>query len=554
LKTLQKIVAIVLIVIILAGIGSYAAYTYTQNNQKNSQPTPTPTPTISATVTNSSQKVSIGLGGNITQTQISNVTITPNQSVDTTVIEFNVTGSSGSGFSNMTIQKTTVPYGDTPTVYIDNQQITNQGYTQDTENFYVWYTTHFSSHQVVILFTQPQSSPIPTPTPTKSPTPTASPTASPSPSPSPSPTTTPSPTTLTVSTTTSLHDTGLEDNGTGNIKTAFQTAYPWITINFVAQGTGAAIQSAERGDADMILVHSPSQEVGFLSGGYGVDRKIIAYNFFIIVGPANDPAGISGMTNVTQALIKLYTAAQTNSQVIWVTRNDGSGTTTAETTLWKNAGYTYTQLVTNTTWFKSTGQGMGASLLVADQLNGYILSDTGTYLAYYNAGNIQEKIEIQAQQALLNVYSAIIDNPQNSNLTSTNFAASMLFVNWLVSDAGQQVIANYGISTYGQQLFAPYVPLASGTAPNATLLSWIQSYAYMSYNAATNAPIINASGTECPTQYRYNSGTLYSPTFDAMVNLNIAMSINTPNYTTDGQQLTIAPAAPTLFSGKFYSE
>jgi hypothetical protein len=197
---------------------------------------------------------------------------------------------------------------------------------------------------------------------------------------------------------------------------------------------------------------------------------------------------------------------------------------------------------------------MGASLLVADQLNGYILSDTGTYLAYYNAGNIQEKIEIQAQQALLNVYSAIIDNPQNSNLTSTNFAASMLFVNWLVSDAGQQVIANYGISTYGQQLFAPYVPLASGTAPNATLLSWIQSYAYMSYNAATNAPIINASGTECPTQYRYNSGTLYSPTFDAMVNLNIAMSINTPNYTTDGQQLTIAPAAPTLFSGKFYSE
>ena len=219
----------------------------------------------------------------------------------------------------------------------------------------------------------------------------------------------------------------------------------------------------------MILVHSPSQEATFLSGGYGVNRKIIAYNFFIIVGPANDPAGIKGMTNVSQALINIYNAAQSNSQVIWVTRNDGSGTTTAETTLWKNAGYTYTQLVTNTTWFKSTGQGMGASLLVANQFNGYILSDTGTYLAYYNSNDIQLQIEIQAQQALLNVYSAIIDNPQNANLTATNFNASMLFVNWLVSNEGQQLIANYGVSTYGQQLFAPFVPLASGTTPNATL-------------------------------------------------------------------------------------
>ena len=150
-------------------------------------------------------------------------------------------------------------------------------------------------------------------------------------------------TTLTVATTTSLHDTGLEDNGTGNIKEAFQAKYPWITVNFVALGTGAAIAQAQRGDADMILVHSPSQEKTFLAGGYGVDRKIVAYNFFIIVGPANDPAHISGMSNVSQALINVYNAAQTDSNIKWVSRNDGSGTNTAEINLWKAAGYNYTR-------------------------------------------------------------------------------------------------------------------------------------------------------------------------------------------------------------------
>jgi tungstate transport system substrate-binding protein len=360
---------------------------------------------------------------------------------------------------------------------------------------------------------------------------------------------TPTPTTLTVSTTTSLHDTGLEDTGingntTGTIKAAFEAKYPWITVNFLAQGTGAAIATAQRGDADMILVHSPSQEVSFLTGGYGVDRKIIAYNFFVIVGPANDPAGISGMTNVSQALIKLYTAAQTNSQVQWFTRNDGSGTATAESNLWKAAGYSYATLVQNTTWFHSTGLGMGITLQEASNgigggAQGYCLSDTGTYLAYSSPSNVQPitlKIEIQAQQALLNVYSAIIDNPQNANLTSINFNAALTFVNYLVSDECQQLIANYGVSTYGQQLFSSFIPLVSGTAPNATLLGWVQSYAYIN---STNA--INANGTECPATYRYNAGNLYSPSYDALANMNLSASISLPNYySTDSQQLTLA--------------
>jgi tungstate transport system substrate-binding protein len=300
------------------------------------------------------------------------------------------------------------------------------------------------------------------------------------------------------------------------MKAAFEAKYPWITLNFVAQGTGAAIATAQRGDADMILVHSPSQEINFLKGGYGVDRKIVAYNFFEIVGPANDPAGISGMTNVSLALIQVYNAGQTNNQVQWVTRNDGSGTATAEQNLWKAAGFNYTQLLLQTSWFHSTGQGMGASLSVADNGIGgsspaYIFSDTGTYLAYYDQGNIQLKPVIQSQQALLNVYSAIIDDPRNSNLTATHFDASLTFVNWLVSDEGQQLIANFGVSTYHQQLFSPFVPLASGAAPNATLLSWIQGYSYITANNT-----IAVSGNECPQQYRYNTGNLYSASYDVL--------------------------------------
>jgi tungstate transport system substrate-binding protein len=474
------IAAIVLIVIIVAGIGTYAAYTYTQNN-RNPQTTPTPSPTAS-----------------------------PSPSPSPPVTSAPTTGPSS----------TTSP---TPTP-------------------------------------SPTASPSPSPSPpvtsapttgpssTTSPTPTPSPTASPSPSPSPSPT--PTPTTLTVATTTSLHDTGLEDNGingntTGTLKQAFEAKYPWVTVNFIAAGTGAAIAQAQRGDADMILVHSPSQELTFLTGGFGVDRKIIAYNFFVIVGPINDPAHISGMTNVSQALITLYNAAQNNpNQVQWVARNDSSGTATAEQNLWKAAGFSnYNSLLSQTSWFHATGQGMGASLQVAD--NGvaggpscYILSDMGTYLSYSKSGDIPYlTIVIQSQQALLNVYSAIIDNPQNSALSNTNFDTSLLFINFLVSDAGQQLISNFGVSTYGQQLFSPFVPIASGTAPNATLLSWIQSYAYIN---STNQ--ISSNGNECPAAFRYNAGTLYSLTYDTLSSQNLNSQINVLNYySTDQQPIVIAP-------------
>lgn len=354
---------------------------------------------------------------------------------------------------------------------------------------------------------QPAESPSPSPSPTATatPVPTVAPTATP----------TPSPVTLTISSTTSLHDTGLEDVGADSIKAAFEAKYPWITVNFLAQGTGAAIQTAMRGDADMIMVHSPSQENSFLTGGYGVNRKIIAYNFFVIVGPADDPAHIKDMAPA-DALKQVYTLAQNDTPgVIWVSRNDSSGTYTKEKALWTAAGLDINTISQQTSWFKSTGTGMGQTLLIANEFEGYTLSDTGTYLSYLTQGNIDLDIIVDAQKDLLNVYSVIADNPLNANLSDTQYDASMLFINYIVSDEGQQIIGDYGVADYGKPLFSPFLPLVNGAAPNATLLSWIENYAYLPPNV-----------TECPADYRYNATDLYSAPYDALPAVSPALQFS----------------------------
>lgn len=325
-------------------------------------------------------------------------------------------------------------------------------------------------------------------------------TQSPAAEPSPSATPTPSPVTLIVSSTTSLYETGVENDA---IKPAFEAKYPWITLNFLAQGTGAAIQTAMRGDADMIMVHSPSQEKSFLSGGFGVNRKIIAYNFFVIVGPANDPAGITGMDPL-QALATIKTLGE-QGQATWVSRGDGSGTNSKEQSLWAAAGINWTEIRTETSWYLETGQGMTATLQVANERNGYTLSDLATFLTNANSGNIQMIVVVEASKDLINVYSVIADNPQNANLTSTHFEAEMLFINWIVSDEGQQIFADYGTDTFGKPLFAPYVPLATKQA-NATLLCWIEDYAFI-------------DGSECPTQYQYQADSLYGRSSPSMAGI-----------------------------------
>jgi tungstate transport system substrate-binding protein len=284
----------------------------------------------------------------------------------------------------------------------------------------------------------------------------------------------------------------------------------------------------------MIMVHDPGQENTFLTNGYGVNRKIIAYNFFIIVGPTNDPAGVTGLTPL-DALRQIKTLGE-QGQAVWVSRGDGSGTNSKEKNLWAAAGINWTQIRTETSWYKEVGQTMTPTLILANYFKGYTLSDTASYLTNTNAKNIQMKIVVQAQKDLLNVYSVIADNPLNANLTNTHFDASMLFIQFMVSDEGQNLLANYGNSTFGQALFAPFVPLATNPSINATLLSWIQNYAYIPPNA-----------TECPAAYRYNAGSLYSASYDALSSGSSATSMNAVLYPKAIGESTLAQLLFSIF-------
>ena len=304
---------------------------------------------------------------------------------------------------------------------------------------------------------------------------------------------------LFISTTTSLYDTGLLDA----IEADYESNHP-VDLSITAVGTGIAIQQAESGDADVVLVHAPSVELDFLEGGYGVNRKIIAYNFFTIVGPADDPAQISGKT-ATEALFNIVQYGQnmpdqSGATQIWVSRGDNSGTNSKEKSLWSAAGYDYGEFSTEP-WFASTGQGMGATLNVANQKNAYTLSDIGTYLKFSTDGTIDLDALILEEQSLLNVYSVMAVNtdtvqPNQEIHESINFNDAMYFIQYLISPATQQLINDFGKDTYGQPLFYEAVQPLEDNAPQP-IVSWIQDYAFF-------------DGSECPSQYRNGYADLYT--------------------------------------------
>jgi len=304
---------------------------------------------------------------------------------------------------------------------------------------------------------------------------------------------------LFISTTTSLYDTGLLNA----IETDYESTHS-VDLNIVAVGTGIAIQQAKNGDADVVLVHAPSVELDFLEGGYGVNRKIIAYNFFTIVGPADDPAGITGKT-ATEALQNIAAYGQnledqSGLTQIWASRGDNSGTNSKEKSLWTAAGYDYAEL-SNEPWFASTGQGMGATLNIANQKNAYTLSDIGTYLKFHADGSIEIVALIVEEQALLNVYSVMAVNTKTVQANQTihsqiNFNDAMNFIEYLMSPSTQQMINDFGIDTYGESLFHEVVQPLKDNAPQP-LVSWIQDYAFF-------------EGSECPPQYRNGYADLYS--------------------------------------------
>jgi tungstate transport system substrate-binding protein len=300
---------------------------------------------------------------------------------------------------------------------------------------------------------------------------------------------------LIVSTTTSLYETGFLDE----LKSKFEVKHPNMNVSFISQGTGLAIQTAMRGDADMILVHDPVAELQFLKGGYGVNRKIVAYNFFMIAGPSEDPAGIMGKS--PSDAFKAIRSAGLNGTAIWVSRGDNSGTYSKEKSLWKTVGLDVKQLRTEK-WYLEAGSGMTATLKLANEKRGYTLSDTASYLLNLNNHNIDLAKLVTSGKSMLNVYSAIADDPRNANMTKTNFDGSMQLIKYLVSDDGQQLFANYGSSEYGKPLFGPYLKLLQsnsdplGNDPTQ-LVQWISEYAFF-------------EGSECPQQFRYQAEDLYS--------------------------------------------
>jgi tungstate transport system substrate-binding protein len=305
---------------------------------------------------------------------------------------------------------------------------------------------------------------------------------------------------LTVSTTTSFYETGLLDH----LEAEFEELHPNIDVAFISKGTGLAIQTAKNGDADMILVHDASREAAFLEDGYGVNRKIVAYNFFVIVGPENDPAGVNGLSPL-DALLAIKKAGEADN-AFWVSRGDDSGTHAMEKRLW-TAGGEDAKLLRETDWYFERGDGMTATLIMANEKLAYTLCDIGSYLNNYVSGNIELVLQVEGGQETLNVYSAIACDPQNSGLSQVKFDEAMKFINFLVSDEVQTIFANFGVDDFGQPLFNPAVEvLEQNTQP--TIAVWIKDAAFI-------------DSAECPTNKRYNASDLTFLTEVASLNAMI---------------------------------
>ncbi len=243
--------------------------------------------------------------------------------------------------------------------------------------------------------------------------------------------------TIVVASTTSTEDSGLFKH----ILPLFK-AKTGIEVKVVAQGTGQALDTARRGDADVVFVHAKSAEEAFLAQGFGVKRYPVMYNDFVLIGPKTDQAGVAGTKDIVAALRTLH-----DKQITFISRGDRSGTHLAELALWKAAGI---EVGPNSgAWYKSIGQGMGAALNTAAALNAYVLSDRGTWLAFGNKGDLD--IAVQGDKRLFNQYGVTLVNPQKHSHVKA--AAGQQFIDWLVSPEGQRAIADYRIN--GSQLFYP---------------------------------------------------------------------------------------------------
>jgi tungstate transport system substrate-binding protein len=242
---------------------------------------------------------------------------------------------------------------------------------------------------------------------------------------------------IVVASTTSTRDSGLFEY----LLPIFQRM-TGITVKVVAQGTGQALDTGRRGDADVVFVHAKAQEEKFVAEGYGVRRFPVMYNDFVLIGPNGDPAGIKRVTDIAKAFQIIKT-----KQATFISRGDQSGTHSAELRLWKAAGINIEK--DKGAWYKAIGQGMGAALNTAGASNGYVLSDRGSWIHFKNKGDLA--ILVEGDKRLFNQYSVMLVNPAKHPNVKRKLGQA--FVDWLLSAEGQRAIADYKIN--GQQLFFP---------------------------------------------------------------------------------------------------
>lgn len=243
---------------------------------------------------------------------------------------------------------------------------------------------------------------------------------------------------IVVSSTTSTQDSGLF----GYILPVFK-AKTGIDVKVLSQGTGQALDTGRRGDADVVFVHARSAELKFLEEGFSTRRYPVMYNDFVLIGPKDDPAGIKGSKDIVAALKTIK-----DKGAPFVSRGDRSGTHVAELALWKAAGID-AEAKDLGPWYKSIGQGMGAALNFASASNAYVLADRGTWLSFKNRGELV--IAVEGDRKLFNQYGVMLVNPAKHPAVKKELGQQ--FIDWLISPEGQKTIADYKIN--GEQLFYP---------------------------------------------------------------------------------------------------
>ena len=251
---------------------------------------------------------------------------------------------------------------------------------------------------------------------------------------------------LRLATTTSLYDTGLWDV----LERRFEDMYN-VELDILTGGTGKALEFGRLGEVDVLAIHDRVREEAFIAEGYGVERHPIAYNYFMIVGPGNDPAAIRDL-GPEEALSEIMRRGQGSGDRVWfVSRGDESGTHAREKLLWEKAGYSYDTVRDSGDWYLESGAGMGAVLLLADEKDAYTLTDAGTYLAFNK--DLDLSVLVEEGDSLLNVYSVIAVSPEQ--IPDANSGMADKLIQFLLSTEVQDLISEHGVAEYGRPLFIP---------------------------------------------------------------------------------------------------